>query len=70
MYLTRHSTSQGSRWALDSRYLPAQFNLGLLLEISAEEALNLIKDIPVEGAAGEGPLLAPVNLCTKSGLAA
>lgn len=61
MYLTRHSTSQGARWALDSQYLPARFNLGLLLEISAEEALNLIKDIPVGDAAGEEPLLAPVE---------
>lgn len=32
-YLTRHRTNHGARWALNDHYLPAQFDLNLLLEL-------------------------------------
>lgn len=49
MYLSRHSTSQGSRWALDGQYLPARFDLGLLLEVTADEAVHLIQTLTKGG---------------------
>ena len=60
MYLTRHRTSDGPRWALDGRYLPPALSLGVLLSLPAPQILRLL-----EGAHGEepaeGPPLAPVD---------
>lgn len=60
MYLTRHLTAAGARWALDGYFLPEGLGLGVLLELrtSAREALlaALPKDEPATGAA-----LAPLD---------
>jgi 2-dehydro-3-deoxy-D-arabinonate dehydratase len=60
MYLTRHQTTRGARWALNGEYLPTQLNLGLLLELTGEALRGLFESIPVEGAA-EDPLLPPLE---------
>jgi 2-dehydro-3-deoxy-D-arabinonate dehydratase len=60
MYLSRHLTDGGARWALDGRYLPAAFNLDLLLQSSAEDALPLLEGLS-RGGAAEDPLLPPVE---------
>ena len=60
MYLTRHQTTAGPRWALDGRYLPAAFSLNLLLELPATAAASLLAALPLGQSAGE-PLLAPIE---------
>ena len=60
MYLTRHQTAQGPRWALDDRFLPAQFELGLLLQLPKSAIPGFLQAIPrTEPAVGK--LLAPVE---------
>ena len=61
MYLSRHGTSRGPRWAVDGEYLPARFDLGLLLEAPADEAMDLIRALTKGGDVGEDPTLAPVE---------
>jgi 2-dehydro-3-deoxy-D-arabinonate dehydratase len=60
MYLTRHGTTGGPRWALDGRHLPRDFTLERLLEAPAAEARGLVEGYSPEGAA-ESPLLPPVE---------
>lgn len=60
MYLTRHQTAQGIRWALDARLLPQQFNLGLLLELSRSDALRLLQALPY-GPVTTDPALPPLE---------
>jgi 2-dehydro-3-deoxy-D-arabinonate dehydratase len=60
MYLSRHLTADGARWALDGRYLPDALTLELLLELPAGDAPDLLESLPLAGAA-DGPLLAPVE---------
>lgn len=60
MRLSRHATLRGARWALDGRYLPPAFTLGLLLELPAGSVPGFLEDLPVSGAAEE-PLLAPIE---------
>jgi 2-dehydro-3-deoxy-D-arabinonate dehydratase len=60
MYLSRHLTSGGARWALDGRYLPTTFTLDLLLEPPAEDVIPLLEDL-TRGEAAEDPLLPPVE---------
>src|SRR5215204_6086588 len=60
MYLSRHLTARGIRWALDGRYLPAAFKLDLLLEPPAEDVIPLLEGLP-RGEAAEDPLLPPVE---------
>ena len=60
MYLTRHVTTEGPRWALDGRYLPRDFTLERLLEAPAAETLDLVGGYSLEEAA-EGHLLPPVE---------
>lgn len=60
MYLTRHRAANGPRWALDGRYLPADFALGQLLEGSASELAGALQSLRTDGAA-EDPLLPPVE---------
>jgi len=60
MYLTRHTTPAGPRWALDGRFLPRAFTLGLLLELPAAAVAGLLAALrPTEPA--EGALLAPIE---------
>ncbi len=60
MYLTRHQTAAGPRWALDGHYLPAAFSLGLLLEAPAAAAPALLSALP-KGEPAADPLLAPIE---------
>ncbi len=60
MYLTRHRVAGGARWALDGRYLPASFGLGLILELPADAVAGLLGGITTGGAADD-PLLPPVE---------
>ena len=60
MYLTRHGTAAGPRWALDGNYLPEDFALGRLLEGPAAETSASIENVPTMEPAGE-PLLPPVE---------
>ena len=60
MYLTRHRSAAGPRWALDGRYLPQDFTLERLLGLPAAEVQGLLEDVGSEEDA-EGPLLPPVE---------
>jgi len=61
MYLSRHRTDRGARWALDGRYLPSGFTLDRLLELPAAEVRDSLEGLAVEGAATTDPLLPPVE---------
>lgn len=56
MFLTRHDTAGGPRWARDGRYLPAAFSLSLLLELERPRALEWLRALPAEGPADGGGL--------------
>src|SRR3712207_3346405 len=60
MYLSRHLTASGARWALGGLYLPDAFTLDLLLELPAADVPHLLESLPLAGAA-EDPLLPPVE---------
>jgi len=60
MYLSRHRTTTGPRWALDGRYLPRDFALGRLLAVEAADVRGFIEGYPLEGAT-EDLLLPPVE---------
>ena len=60
MNLTRHTTPQGPRWALDGNYLPPSFDLGLLLELPRAALVPFLAALPQESAA-DGDLLAPIE---------
>ncbi|MCA1688114.1 MAG: fumarylacetoacetate hydrolase family protein [Actinobacteria bacterium] len=60
MYLSRHRTESGARWALDGRYLPSGFVLDRLLELPAADVRHFLESLSPDGAA-EDPLLPPVE---------
>ena len=60
MYLTRHKTLQGSRWALDGAYLPRSFSLEMLLELPQATITQMLQTMPTTGSAVE-PLLPPLE---------
>ena len=60
MYLSRHRTAAGPRWALDNRYLPDDFSLAGLLENPAAEVRPSLENLSVGERAGD-PLLPPVE---------
>ena len=60
MYLTRHQTADGPRWAADGRFLPLGFELGFLLQVPASAIPGLLLGIPRTSPA-RGPLLAPLE---------
>ena len=60
MYLSRHRTAAGPRWALDGRHLPEGFSLGRLLEDPAAEIRPSLEAFPAGEPAGD-PLLPPVE---------
>jgi 2-dehydro-3-deoxy-D-arabinonate dehydratase len=60
MYLSRHLTARGARWALDGRYLPTAFTLDLLAESPAGDIPAFLGSLP-HGEAAEDPLLPPVE---------
>lgn len=60
MYLTRHSSSYGPRWAADGRLLPAGVNLSTLLALPHARIGALLKEL-VTGMEAGGSLLAPLE---------
>ncbi len=60
MYLTRHRTAGGARWALDGRYLPVSFGLDLLLELPAPDVEGFLGSLTLSGEARDA-LLAPLE---------
>ncbi len=60
MYLSRHRTDGGARWALDGRYLPPEFALDRLLELPAADVRDFLEGLSL-GEAAEDPLRAPVE---------
>jgi 2-dehydro-3-deoxy-D-arabinonate dehydratase len=60
MYLSRHITATGPRWALDGSYLPQDFTLERLLEVQATEVRSLLEGQSLERDA-EDLVLPPVE---------
>ena len=54
MLLTKHNTTNGSRWAVDSHFLPPSLNLSTLLEMPREAMLAVLTSLSkAESAIGE-----------------
>jgi len=45
MLLTKHKTTDGSRWAVDGYFLPLSLNLSALLEIPREKMFQMLKTL-------------------------
>lgn len=60
MYLTRHMTPQGPRWARDGRFLPFNLRLRFLLGLPQAMMLEMLHSLPAEEEA-RGDLLAPIE---------
>ena len=60
MYLTRHQSSNGPRWALDGRLLEPAFTLGHLLQLSRKAIGEFLHAAPRTDDAG-GDLLPPIE---------
>ena len=61
MLLTKHKTTNGSRWAVDGHFLPPSMNLSMLLEMRREEMNQILKTFSkAESASGEEE--APIDL--------
>ncbi len=61
MYLTRHMSADGPRWALDGIPLPPAFTLDLLLRLPQAGIAGFLDTLPRSGAEGGGPLLPPLD---------
>ncbi|MGH9888788.1 MAG: fumarylacetoacetate hydrolase family protein, partial [bacterium] len=61
MYLTKHKSTQGSRWALDGRALPEDFDLRRLLAMPNARIADFLREVAGADAALLGPLLAPLD---------
>jgi 2-dehydro-3-deoxy-D-arabinonate dehydratase len=60
MYLTRHQTDQGWRWARDGHFLPLSLSLSVLLELRKATMVELLNSLPQDEPA-TGTLLAPLD---------
>ena len=60
MYLTRHETAAGPRWAVDGRFLPEHFRLGTWLRLSRTSASDFLETV-AKGEAATGALLPPLE---------
>jgi 2-dehydro-3-deoxy-D-arabinonate dehydratase len=60
MYLTRHLSADGPRWALDGIFLPPAFTLDLLLQVPRDGVAGFLQSLPRAGAA-HGPWLPPLE---------
>jgi len=60
MYLSRHQSQAGVRWALDGHLLPEQFSLGLLLQLPQGAVASFLGSFP-KGEAATGSLLPPIE---------
>ncbi len=45
MLLTKHKTTNGSRWAVDGFFLPPSLNLSTLLEMPREAMLQVLASL-------------------------
>ena len=60
MLLTKHKTTDESRWALDGHFLPPSTNLSTLLEMPREEMFQMLNSLSkTESAVGE--IEAPID---------
>jgi 2-dehydro-3-deoxy-D-arabinonate dehydratase len=64
MYLTRHLSADGPRWALDGRLLPPHVGLDLLLELPKSSLGDCLHSFP-PGAEPAGRLVAPIDPMTE-----
>jgi len=60
MLLTKHKTTEGSRWAVDGLFLPPGLTLGVLLEMPREKMFQVLKTIP-EAKPATGTEEAPLD---------
>lgn len=60
MYLTRHQTPRGPRWAVNGRNLPYHFSLGMLLELPRSNMAHLLLSLALDEAP-TGALLPPLD---------
>ena len=61
MYLTRHETAGGPRWALDGGFLPPSFTLDVLLQLPKAATTGFLRGFPKGTPTNGAPLLAPVE---------
>jgi len=61
MYLTRHETAGGPRWALDGGFLPPTFSLELLLQMPKAAVAGFLRAFPKGAPTTGARLLAPVE---------
>jgi 2-dehydro-3-deoxy-D-arabinonate dehydratase len=61
MYLSRHETAAGPRWALDGGFLPPSFTLDLLLQLPKAAVAGFLRALPKGEPAAGSTLLAPVE---------
>ena len=60
MYLTRHMTPQGPRWARDGYFLAPNLELSFLLGLPQTLMLEIVHRFPAKEQA-QGDLLAPIE---------
>jgi 2-dehydro-3-deoxy-D-arabinonate dehydratase len=60
MLLTKHKTTDGTRWALDGSFLPPSFNLSTLLEMQRETMLKALENVS-GGESASGEEVAPID---------
>jgi len=60
MYLTRHQTAQGPRWARDGYFSPFSLSLDVLLELRRSAMIELLATLPQDEPA-TGTMLAPLE---------
>ena len=60
MFLTKHLSADGPRWALDDKLLPAPFDLGVLLQLPKAKTDGYLRSLPRAGTP-EGSLLPPID---------
>jgi 2-dehydro-3-deoxy-D-arabinonate dehydratase len=60
MFLTRHKTADGFRWAVNGYFLPRELQLSALLTLPRVSLFALLQSLPA-GEQASGDLLAPVE---------
>ena len=60
MLLTKHKITDGTRWALDGRFLPPGWSLGTLLELPRTAMVSVLKQVAASEQAG-GETVAPID---------
>ncbi len=65
MYLTRHETAGGPRWALDGGFLPPSFTLDTVLQLPKAAIAAVLAAFPKGASVAGAPLLAPVEATSE-----